>query len=439
MVATGTNTNALRRRGRWLCACVAIIWTGTAIAPAAPPREPLPVPVYTFDLDSPKVIGGIMNASDILELAFPDPVVVVPGVELGLGSIYDDLDALSASNAGFSAEDSFSLLFSVDRDTVGTMPPDPAMIAAGVPFNVFDQAIKGHAASDQFISIEVFLLSGGPKRAGGRGNNNVETRNNYDEGGTSFSSLPPTRSQETGGGAQDNVNGTATLVGRCGRDGRVVVNVYFSLSATSPSLPNLCQPASGANVFFNADPGETPTTLYARYSDLGLVQADDIDGLIVFDLNEDGSFNGSDQIVFSLTPSSPSLATIPGASSTGAASDVFAVYAYGSPALFSAAGEVALGDVQDNADALDYTLCENGESCAILHGIRVWGDLNCDGALNNFDIDPFVLALTSTPPNYPEYYAVYPDCDHMLGDCNEDGSVNNFDVDMFVYLLIHSS
>ena len=63
------------------------------------------------------------------------------------------------------------------------------------------------------------------------------------------------------------------------------------------------------------------------------------------------------------------------------------------------------------------------------------GDLNCDGAVNNFDIDPFVLVVTGTPPSYPEYYAVYPACNHMLADCNGDGSVNNFDIDPFVGLL----
>ena len=63
------------------------------------------------------------------------------------------------------------------------------------------------------------------------------------------------------------------------------------------------------------------------------------------------------------------------------------------------------------------------------------GDLNCDGAVNNFDIDPFVLVITSTPPGYAQYYAMYPECDHMLGDCNGDGSVNNFDIDAFVGLL----
>ena len=59
------------------------------------------------------------------------------------------------------------------------------------------------------------------------------------------------------------------------------------------------------------------------------------------------------------------------------------------------------------------------------------GDVNCDGSLNNFDIDPFVLGLTD-----PSGYATtYPDCDVMLADCNGDGSVNNFDIDPFVALL----
>jgi len=63
------------------------------------------------------------------------------------------------------------------------------------------------------------------------------------------------------------------------------------------------------------------------------------------------------------------------------------------------------------------------------------GDLNCDGVVNAFDIDPFVLALTSTPPNYPEYYAVYPGCDALLADANGDGVLNAFDIDPFVTLL----
>ena len=66
------------------------------------------------------------------------------------------------------------------------------------------------------------------------------------------------------------------------------------------------------------------------------------------------------------------------------------------------------------------------------------GDLNCDGSMNGLDIDPFVVALTSTPADYPEYYAQYPDCDANLADCNADGSINGLDIDGFVDLLVGS-
>jgi hypothetical protein len=59
------------------------------------------------------------------------------------------------------------------------------------------------------------------------------------------------------------------------------------------------------------------------------------------------------------------------------------------------------------------------------------GDVNCDGAVNNFDIDSFVLALSD-----PEAYGLaYPQCDRLLADINGDGAVNNFDIDPFVALI----
>ena len=61
----------------------------------------------------------------------------------------------------------------------------------------------------------------------------------------------------------------------------------------------------------------------------------------------------------------------------------------------------------------------------------VLGDLNCDGVLNAFDIDPFVLALT----NAAAYPFAFPDCYRMLADCNGDGVVDAFDIDPFVELL----
>ncbi len=64
-------------------------------------------------------------------------------------------------------------------------------------------------------------------------------------------------------------------------------------------------------------------------------------------------------------------------------------------------------------------------------GSHAYGDLNCDGLVTPFDIDPFVLALVA-----PEVYAAsYPGCEAALGDINADGAVNPFDIDPLVRLL----
>ncbi len=56
------------------------------------------------------------------------------------------------------------------------------------------------------------------------------------------------------------------------------------------------------------------------------------------------------------------------------------------------------------------------------------GDTNCDGAVNAFDIDPFVLALTD-----PAGYAIaFPDCPIASADANCDGQIDAFDIDSFV-------
>ena len=60
------------------------------------------------------------------------------------------------------------------------------------------------------------------------------------------------------------------------------------------------------------------------------------------------------------------------------------------------------------------------------------GDLNCDGVIDFFDIDGFVLAVTD-PPGYA---AAYPECDLVLADMNGDGAVSFFDIDGFVALLV---
>jgi hypothetical protein len=59
------------------------------------------------------------------------------------------------------------------------------------------------------------------------------------------------------------------------------------------------------------------------------------------------------------------------------------------------------------------------------------GDLNCDGNVDFFDIDPFLLALFD-PTGYAQ---TYPDCFVALADVNHDGNIDNFDIDPFLGVL----
>jgi hypothetical protein len=65
------------------------------------------------------------------------------------------------------------------------------------------------------------------------------------------------------------------------------------------------------------------------------------------------------------------------------------------------------------------------------YGSFPYGDLNCDGAIDFGDINPFVLTLT----NPAAYEAAFPNCDILNADINGDGSVNFGDINPFVALL----
>ncbi len=60
------------------------------------------------------------------------------------------------------------------------------------------------------------------------------------------------------------------------------------------------------------------------------------------------------------------------------------------------------------------------------------GDTNCDGAVDAFDIEPFILALTD--PN--GYAARFPNCSVSSADVNGDGAVDAFDIEPFIALLV---
>ncbi len=60
------------------------------------------------------------------------------------------------------------------------------------------------------------------------------------------------------------------------------------------------------------------------------------------------------------------------------------------------------------------------------------GDANCDGSVDNADIDAFVLALNSDAG----YAAMYPNCFIDRCDVNGDGATDNGDIDAFVEALL---
>ncbi|MFH1748779.1 MAG: hypothetical protein ABIG44_17225 [Planctomycetota bacterium] len=69
-----------------------------------------------------------------------------------------------------------------------------------------------------------------------------------------------------------------------------------------------------------------------------------------------------------------------------------------------------------------------GASITFTVGNYAIGDMICDGAVNSYDIDAFICALSAQC----DYEALYPSCDRMLADCNGDGSVNSYDIDGFI-------
>jgi hypothetical protein len=95
-------------------------------------------------------------------------------------------------------------------------------------------------------------------------------------------------------------------------------------------------------------------------------------------------------------------------------------WSYSSPGTYTVSVEVSDGD-----GGLAYGSFE-------VQVLAIGPDMNCDGFVNSFDIDPFVKAILD-PVGYEQ---MYPDCDIMRGDVNGDSLVNSFDIDPFVAAVL---
>ena len=73
-----------------------------------------------------------------------------------------------------------------------------------------------------------------------------------------------------------------------------------------------------------------------------------------------------------------------------------------------------------------------GEVFKVVPSGPVVGDMNGDGAINAFDIDPFVLALADPVAYGEQFVGIDPD---VTGDINCDGALNAFDIDPFVSVV----
>ncbi|MFH1746220.1 MAG: C25 family cysteine peptidase [Planctomycetota bacterium] len=100
---------------------------------------------------------------------------------------------------------------------------------------------------------------------------------------------------------------------------------------------------------------------------------------------------------------------------------------------------VTFADLGMFGDTLELTLADHSTSgYMMLSEVEFYGgqtnmagDCNCDGAINSYDIDPFICALSVDC----DYETKHPECNRLSADCNGDGEVNSYDIDPFIALV----
>lgn len=357
---------------------------------------PLPAPYFSIDAASPE--APLLGTASVLRK--PGPAVAFQGAGLGLSNALDNLDALSGNRSDVPPSQQFLLMFGVDRQSVGSTPPDPALAATGRMFNVQDQAMRDQAPGDLYLGLSAFTR--GPRGTPRGSGNNILVVNQGDTGGVD-KDLSPTKAPIVGTPdpeQKSNSNSTAYTSNPARGASRDVPSellpVYFSVSSDSPSLgalPGIPGTQSGADVFVDDDPflGGTEA-LFVSATELGLIGGplgDDIDAMIVFDNVNIGVFDpGTDEVMFSLAEGSPSLGPLGPA-------DVFISQGSGVFGPFIQAGEVGLMQT-DNIDCLELVATNDPATSIFNHAIFVvWpGDFIPDGHLDPFECGAFQICYS---------------------------------------------
>jgi hypothetical protein len=254
------------------------------------------------------------------------PVTEVGSGAFGLATA-DNIDAVS-SNTGTPKNIPYHLYFSADRASLGL---------AGTPYRA--EAVVNQAASDVWrmnnVTANSPLVSMAACAPSGIGGAHALFRN-QDSYDFIFSAAPGVAIA----GNQDNLDALELDDLDPSLDKVHDVGVYFSLDAASPSLGG----ASPALLFFAPAGGVFAPWVGA--AQIGLVPADDIDALVVWDRGVIGAPDaGVDLILFSLAPGSPSLGGFSPAT-------IFVSDLAGLACPFVAANTLGLR-AADNVDGLD--------------------------------------------------------------------------------------
>lgn len=244
--------------------------------------------VYSVDPDSPLAAAPGGSAAN---LYLPGPALYTSAGAIGLLA-GDDIDALSF---GFDGDGSLVFNFSTGFATSGALIPGNAVCAEAGTCSPAAPCAPETAA-------DVFNTSG---------SGTASLR--FDGDGVP-GTAPPLGLAECpagGPGVQDNVDAFDDLVAPL-VEGEPAWRIYFSLAPGSPTLAGanpLLPGGAGAADVLVYDPGQDSVSVFLSAAELGLLAGDDIDGLSLHVL--DG------ELIFSLSPGSPSLAAAAGICTDG--------------------------------------------------------------------------------------------------------------------------
>ncbi len=298
----------------------------------------------TIDRASPSIAAcpPPVNPATIFSQVLPAagcPVPEVFAASYGLVGA-DNVDGLSA-NTPTPASDDYIWVFSGDR---------AALAQAGTPYRA--EAVLNQAASDLWRTQA--LPSSSPAAVIGAACGALATiappppvQHRVQ---TDYRLIPFLPSGAAFGGMQDNIDDFDLEDFDPSGDRIHDIRIYFSLDPASPSLGA----GSGADLFHAAaGAGWVPFSIAA---DAGLVPADNIDALVMWDRFALGVMDPViDIAVFSLAPGSPTLAGPDGMSGTAddlSPGDLLVTDFNGFFCIYTRPGQLAMRQV-DNIDGLD--------------------------------------------------------------------------------------